>query len=222
MGIPNLNSTKYPAYPELFLCAVTRATNKNNYYVNKDTIKSQLLDVIIIGWQDLKDWFFTIVIVIGVLYMTYAAITSLFVGWIWDLVYLVLLLLYLGVYITVFVMGRSRFASKLQYQIAFILMTWVLIAVMLSAQWVAEGIFDQRDALKYALTPVAAILFFAPDESEFTNNPGTEENCRRSMPGAYSDSRQRVDSSSAIFEHSMPADKDINPYEYNPYRKKGQ
>ncbi|MCK9581173.1 MAG: hypothetical protein M0Q92_12120 [Methanoregula sp.] len=175
--------------------------------------------MIIIGWQDTKEWIFTIVIIFGVLYMTYAAITSQFVGWIWDLVYLLLFILYLGLYITVFVRGRSRFASKLQYQIAFILMTWVLIAVMLSAQWMAEGIFNQRDTFKYAVTPVVAILFFAPDESEFSKGPGMGENFRRSIPDANTDSRPGTDPS-AIFDRPGPEKKDINPYEYDPYKKK--
>ena len=174
--------------------------------------------MIIIDWQILKEWFCVVVIGIGILFLTYAAITSLLIGQVWDLLFLVMFLLYLGTYIVVFIPGKRRFGSKLMYQVAFILVTWVFILIMMGVESLKTGTFDPKAAVKYSITPVVAMIFFAPDEDDFSGGKTTAS----SAGDLPRESRPYTPQSGSIFERLGPVTQDTNSYEYQPYTKKDQ
>lgn len=177
-------------------------------------------------WQKIKSWIFTGynwiifgVFVIAILWLSYVAITSLLAGSIWYFLLLLLLLLYFLVYVMVFNVNRWRFPSRLTYQIAFIVVTWIFIALMLGVELMHSGSLRQQDGLKAGILAVAAALFLSPGENMFSGMRTAGGSGGRSPEETRTrqSERQMPESHPDLLK---PLQRDTDLFEYDPYRKK--
>ena len=171
----------------------------------------------IIGWSEIKDRVILGVLCIGILWFSYAAITSLLAGQIWDLMLLILVLMYFATYFGVFVIFRNKFGSKLQYQVAFVIITWVFIALLLGVELMKSGTLRQQDGLRAAAGAVVAAVLLSPDETAFLeerNSPPSPVNMSQANRHSSGTTARQTQS---IYDYANSVKQDPDSYEYQPY-----
>lgn len=180
--------------------------------------------VMIISWSEIKDRVILGVLCIGILWMSYGAITSLLAGQIWNLLFLILVLMYFATYFGVFVIFRNKFGSRLQYQVAFVIITWVFIALLIGVELMKSGTLRQMDGLKAAVGAVAAAILLSPDETAFLearNSPPSSLNTPEAIRYSSGTTARQTHS---IYDYAESVKQDPDSYEYQPYadRKNGR
>jgi apolipoprotein N-acyltransferase len=181
-------------------------------------------EVMIISWSEIKDRIILGVLCIGILWMSYVAINSLLAGQIWNLLFLILVLMYFATYFGVFVIFRNKFGSRLQYQVAFVIITWVFIALLLGVELMKSGTLRQMDGLKAAVGAVVAAVLLSPDETAFLeekNSPPSSLNASKTIRYSSGTTARQTPS---IYDYAEPVKQDPDSNEYQPYsdRKNGR
>jgi hypothetical protein len=173
-----------------------------------------------ISWSEIKDRVIVGVLCIGILWMTYVAITSLLAGQIWNLLFLVLVLAYFATYFGVFVIFRNKFGSRLQYQVVFVIITWVFIALLLGVELMKSGNLRQQDGLKAAVGAVFAAVLLSPDETAFFEKQNSRPSSRDTSNAIKTTARQTP----SMNDYPEYVKQDPDSYDYQPYsdRKNGR